>query len=157
MIVLIGGLLGVVEAFGLSIAEMAVIVGGLFFAAEILGISRSSRTVRRTNTDLLERVTALERINGELTAEIRQKADQLHQLEVQIAVLEERDQGAVLQALAAHDAAATLAASNLTAAITTHEANADRRAMAFVRQHEEAMAVWVDIRDTLLRRGGGVQ
>lgn len=79
-------------AFGLEIAEWVVIVGGMFAVAELLGLSRSGRTIRRENADLRER-------NATLEGDVKRLSDELVRLSALVDDLKRRDQAAVLEAI----------------------------------------------------------
>ena len=80
--------------------------------ADARGWSRSSKTLRRENQDLLRR-------NGELEATVARHESEIGRLGAQIDLLKERDQTAVLKQL------------------ELHETNADRRATRTVGLLEE--------------------
>lgn len=79
-------------AFGLELTEWFVILGGVYALAELAGLSRSSRTIRRQNTDVLERNKMLE---GEV-----------ERLKARVQQLEMTDQAAVLAAFRQHETGA---------------------------------------------------
>lgn len=112
--------------FGLSLAEIAVAVAVAGLAIEKLldhiGWSRSSKTLRRENEDLVRRNTELEPLVGK----VQHLESQVEALTNQVGELQKRDQAAVL------------------AAIETHERNAGARAEAVLGKLGE-------IRDALNR------
>lgn len=85
---------------GLTLTDIVLILG---FAAVILdrvadsrGWSRSSKTLRRENEDLVRR-------NTELEQTIARHEDKIRVLEAKVVELEKRDQTAVLRALETHE------------------------------------------------------
>lgn len=97
-------------AFGLDVAEWALVGLALIFVLDTAGISRSGRTARRQNTDLRERNTMLEQENQRVDSELAARDARIAQLDLRITELEteltdvkRRDQGAVLVAIEAHE------------------------------------------------------
>ena len=85
---------------GLSITDIVLLLG---FLAVILdrvadgrGWSRSSKTLRRENEDLVRR-------NQELEQTVARHEDKIRVLEAKVVELEKRDQTAVLRALETHE------------------------------------------------------
>ena len=85
---------------GLSVTDIVLLLG---FLAVILdriadgrGWSRSSKTLRRENEDLVRR-------NGELEQTVARHEDKIRVLEAKVVELEKRDQTAVLRALETHE------------------------------------------------------
>lgn len=116
-----------VEAFGFSIAELAVVAGALFFLAELLGVSRSSRTLRKTNRDLGDRVTALEDLVGSLRTKAAEDDALIAALKVEMERMKERDQEHVLVELRTHDAAVARLAGEISEWQERHETSAEKR------------------------------
>ena len=88
---------------GLSITDIVLLLG---FLAVILdrvadgrGWSRSAKTLRRENEDLVRR-------NGELEQAVARHQQQIATLEAQVNELQKRDQAAVLKAIETHEARA---------------------------------------------------
>ncbi|MEK9809928.1 MAG: hypothetical protein VW362_05740 [Candidatus Nanopelagicales bacterium] len=85
---------------GLTLTDIVLILG---FAAVILdrvadsrGWSRSSKTLRRENEDLVRR-------NTELEQTVARHEDKIRTLEQKVVELEKRDQAAVLRAIEQHE------------------------------------------------------
>lgn len=98
-------------AFGITLIEWGLILGLLFGAAEIAGLSRSGRTARKDNVDLRERNSTLEAENQRVDTELASRDAKIARLDLRITELEaelsevkRRDQGAVLEAIASHEA-----------------------------------------------------
>lgn len=140
------GVVGQVQAFGLSIAELAVLVGALFFLAELLGVSRSSRTLRKTNRDLGDRVTALEDLVGSLRTKAAEDDALIAALQSEMTVMKERDQGHVLDALKTHDVFVAGLAQEARTWQERHETAAETRTTAVLH-------VLSQIRDNLQPKG----
>lgn len=126
--------------FGLGIAEWAVIGAFIVFSLEVMGISRSARTIRRENADLKERNITLE-------SEVRELAERNKTLLQQVSELKERSVDALFSAFKEHDermsAAAgglTIALNQLAAEIEAHEDRAQRRHMATLEVLERMVA-----------------
>lgn len=85
---------------GLSLTDMVVLAGflalGLREIADFRGWSRSSRTLRVENTDLLRR-------NAELEGTVSRHEAQIADLDGQVKDLRSRDQAAVLTELKRHE------------------------------------------------------
>lgn len=118
-------------AFGLDLAEWALVGLALIFVLDTAGISRSGRTARRQNADLRERNTMLEQENQRVDSELAARDARIAQLDLRITELEtelsdvkRRDQGAVLTA------------------IEVHEVHAGER-------HERTLGVLTEIRDAV--------
>ncbi len=88
------------------------------------GWSRSSRTLRRENEDLVRRNVELEATLARHEIKLAAQTAQIGVLESKISELQARDQSAVLHAL------------------TENESQAERR-------HAESVTVWTQIRDAL--------
>lgn len=140
------GVVGQVEAFGLSIAEIAILVGALFFLAELLGVSRSSRTLRKTNRDLGDRVTALEDLVGSLRTKAAEDDAMIAALQSEMSVMRERDQPHLLDALKTHDAFVAGLAAEARTWQERHETSAETRTAAVLQ-------VLSQIRDNLQPKG----
>lgn len=123
---------------GLSTAEAILIVGvvGILLdrIADSRGWSRSSKTLRAENVDLLRRNTELEQTVQRHERTIAGHQSTIARLETKVADLELRDQRAVL------------------AALEMHESNAERRNAEVAARHTEALMVFTEIRDELRRR-----
>jgi len=113
-------------AFGLDVAEWAIVVAAVIFSLDVLGVSRSARTIRRQNADFRER-------NATLEGELKTRDERISALETKIAALE-----AQVSELSGRDQAAVLAA------VAAHEVEADRRSRA-------VLEVLTEIRDAVRR------
>lgn len=116
-----------VQAFGLEFAEWGLIVLGVYFALDVMGLSRGSRTIRRQNHDLKARNDQLENDHVSDRALIGELREKVAVLETQVAELQARDQGAVLNLVLQHEHGA-------------------------IERHTKTLAVLVEIRDTLRER-----
>lgn len=115
------------SAFGLEVAEWAIIIGAIFFAFEVSGLSRSSRTLRPENADLRER-------NATLEGETKARAEKLVALERERDDLKTRQVDALLIVMRDHDERMSRAATGMTeslvglaAEIASHEERAATR------------------------------
>lgn len=85
---------------GLSVTDIVLLLGFLAIildrVADSRGWSRSSKTLRRENEDLVRR-------NGELEQTVARHEDKIRVLEAKVVELEKRDQTAVLRALETHE------------------------------------------------------
>jgi len=85
---------------GLSVTDIVLLLGFLAVildrVADSRGWSRSSKTLRRENEDLVRR-------NGELEQTVARHEDKIRVLEAKVVELEKRDQTAVLRALETHE------------------------------------------------------
>lgn len=88
---------------GLSLGDVALLLAVLAYAIkeslDALGWSRSSKILRRENTDLIRRNDELEAAVGRLDGELDTQRAAMKALEEQVSELKKRDQGAVLAAL----------------------------------------------------------
>jgi len=112
----------------LSVTDIVLLLGiiGVFVdrVADARGWSRSSKTLRRENTDLLRRNSELESTIARHETTIAANTAEIARLTTQIDLLKDKDQTAVLTQLG------------------LHEINADRRATA-------TNGLLTEIRDTL--------
>lgn len=113
---------------GLAVTDLLILVGVLGYLTDRLldakGWSRSSKTLRRENEDLVRRNGELEQTVSRHEETIAVQGRQLELLEEKVRELEQRDQRAVLDALG------------------RHEQSAERR-------HQENQAIWTSILNTL--------
>lgn len=120
---------------GIDIALLLVVGGMLAYVVDRVldarGWSRSSRTLRTENQDLVRRNTELEQTVARHTTTIAENDKRISDLEKQVAELQSRDQQAVL------------------IAIERHESNAAVRHAESATRHVEALAIWGEIRDNL--------
>lgn len=72
-------------------------------AVDALGWSRTSRTLRSENTDLVRRNNELEEKVARMDAQLADQAVQIKAMEVRIVELQARDQAAVIQRLDNHE------------------------------------------------------
>lgn len=90
----------VFDLFGLSLAEVAIVVGAAIFLVDRLidrmGLSPSARTLREENIDLL-------RINANLESEVKDLRSEVAVLRQKVADLQQRDMEHVLKALDQHE------------------------------------------------------
>ena len=114
-------------AFGIGLAEWAIIIAAIIFTLDVLGISRSSRTIRRENADLKER-------NQTLEIEVRDLQGKVSVLEKQVEELKAHNVEALFAAFREHDERMSVAATALTSSLTkladeigNHEERADGR------------------------------
>lgn len=142
-----------VAALDISLTDAAILIGVVVFAltklAELRGWTRSPALVRQENADLRERNATLEAEVRRLDESDRDKAKQIAALEARVEELQKRDQAAVLEAISNHDSSMVLMGRAITESITAHEAAARDRSLIFTTQHEDAMVVWREIRDSL--------
>jgi Mg2+ and Co2+ transporter CorA len=94
----------------LSVTDIVLLLGiiGVFVdrVADARGWSRSSKTLRRENTDLLRRNGELEATIVRHETEISGNKDEIARLAAQVDLLKSRDQEAVLAALERHEVSA---------------------------------------------------
>lgn len=142
-----------VASLGLNFTDAAIIVGVSVFVltklAEMRGWLPSSALIRQENADLRERNATLEQEVHRLSEADRDKGNKLAALEALVHELKQRDQAAVLTAIAAHDASMVKLGETLASLSQTHEQRAEQRAGQWTAQHIEAMAVWGQIRDAV--------
>jgi predicted nucleic acid-binding Zn-ribbon protein len=97
---------------GIGFTELALVLVALAYVTErsldALGWSRSSRTLRRENEDLVRRNGELEGTVHRLDEEIARLKAELDVLTPQVAELQKRDQAAVLAAISEHERTAGL-------------------------------------------------
>lgn len=142
-------------SFSDAVILTAVVVAGLKVLADYRGWTRSPALVRQENADLRERNATLESEVKRLDRADREKAEAIARLEAQVEELRARDQAAVLEAIANHDASMIKLGENLAARTDEHERFAQARRVEQRSEHTEAMLVWQDIRDTLKNNGEG--
>lgn len=123
------------SAFGLSLAELAIVLAFIGVVAERIvdskGWARSSKTLRRENEDLVRRNRGLEETVARHEQTILEQAGKIAALDAKVVELEKRDQAAVLEAIERHEASAAV----------RHTESAAR--------HMESLAVFHEIRDHL--------
>lgn len=129
-------------AFGLELTEWLVIGGACYGIAELAGLSRSARTIRRENADLRHANQTLEKEVAKLDAEVKR-------LDSEVKRLEASDQKAVLAAITAHDEAMARFAETLAGRADEHERQAQTRRGEQKAEHAEAMTVFHAIRKAL--------
>ena len=100
-----------VTFFGeVGIAEVALTLAALAYVTHVvldaLGVSRTSKTLRVENEDLVRRNGELEQTIARLEDKITKLQEELDVLVPQVAELQQRDQRAVLTAIADHERAA---------------------------------------------------
>lgn len=124
-----------INIHGLGLTDVLIIAGILAYLldrlADARGWSRTSKTLRRENEDLIRRNGELEQTVGRHEDTIRDQGGEIAVLQAKVRELEQRDQAAVLDALRAH------------------EASAERRHTENATRHQEALSVWMAIRDNL--------
>lgn len=118
-----------VTFFGeVGVAEIALTLAAIAYATHLvldaLGISRTSKTLRVENEDLVRRNKELEETVGRLEDQQAKTQAELDVLVPQVAELQQRDQRAVLTAIADHERAAGV-------------------------RHERAIGVLTEIRDAV--------
>lgn len=95
---------------GLSVPVILLVLGIVGVALDrifdLTGLSRSSRTLRQENTDLVRRNLELEATVTRHEGTIKTQGEKIAKLEERVALLAERDQTVVLERLQAHDQAA---------------------------------------------------
>ena len=95
---------------GLGLTDILIVAGILswlvYSFVDARGLSRSSKTLRRENEDLVRRNQELEQTVGRHETTIEQQGRQISQLELEVRDLKRTDQGAVLAALRMHETAA---------------------------------------------------
>lgn len=126
-------------AFGLELTEWLVIGGACYGIAELAGLSRSARTIRRENADLRHANQTLEKEVAKLDSEVKR-------LDSEVKRLEASDQKAVLAAISAHDTTVSALAGDAREWQRNHEAAAERRSA-------EVITVLKEIRDNQTREG----
>jgi uncharacterized protein YlxW (UPF0749 family) len=93
-------ILALTDIFGLSIVEITIAFAAAAYvlerALDIVGWSRSSKTLRVENEDLVRR-------NKELEVEVKELRREVDDLSRKVTDLGTRDQASVLAALAAHE------------------------------------------------------
>ena len=94
----------------LSLSEVGIVELAVLFAAlgyvtqlvlDVTGWSRSSRTLRQENEDLIRR-------NKELADDIARQRGDILNMQTKVTELSKRDQGAVLEAMAIHEQSVSL-------------------------------------------------
>lgn len=104
-------MIGDLDIHGLGLTDLIVLFGlfaiTLREVADFRGWSRSSRTLRVENADLLRRNGELESTVGRHEETIRTQGEQIVRLEEQVRALEKLDQTAVLNALRDHEVGAS--------------------------------------------------
>lgn len=129
-----------IDVAALNLTTVIIIAGILGYLIERVidakGWSRSSRTLRRENEDLVRRNVELEATVARHEHTIAQQGEQLAVLEARVHELGARDQQAVLHAL------------------ELHASQADRRHAETAARHAEAVGVWMQIRDALASSPG---
>jgi hypothetical protein len=112
----------------LGLTEIAIVLVAIGYVTHLvldaLGISRTSKTLRQENEDLVRRNRELEEVGRRMEAEVVRLKGELDLLVPQIVELTARDQGAVLRSLDDHERQANI-------------------------RHEALFGVLVEIRDTL--------
>lgn len=100
-------MMGLLTVDGLTFADVAIIAGIAAYLADrtvdALGWSRSSRTLRRENEDLVRRNVELEQTTQRHEVTIATQGSQIELLTEKVRELEKRDQAAVLSALERHE------------------------------------------------------
>jgi len=93
-----------------ALVELAVLFAALGYVVQLildaLGISRSSRTLRRENEDLVRRNKELDDAVLRLKSEVSRLETELAGLRSQVSDLSQRDQTAVLRSIEEHERAA---------------------------------------------------
>lgn len=92
-----------ISLFGVSLAEWGFLAVAGIFALDVLGFSRSARTVRQENHDLVGRNKTLEQENHHLEREVAALRSEVAALKAQVEELQKRDQEAVLRQLEKHE------------------------------------------------------
>lgn len=142
-----------VAALGLTLSDaiilVAVVGAGFKVLADYRGWTRSPALVRQENADLRERNATLEADVKRLDAADREKAAQIAALEARIEELQKRDQAAVLEAIAMHDASMVKLGEVLAQRTDEHERHAQARRVEQRGEHLEAMAVWGEMREIM--------
>lgn len=130
----------------------AVVAAGLKVLADYRGWTRSPALVRQENADLRERIATLAAEVDRLSKANDEKGQQLAAQQRELEVLRERDQAAVLAAVAQHDQSMAALGAALAQAHEQHEERASDRSEKAQARHEEFMSVWNDIRDMVVGR-----
>lgn len=126
-----------------GMTDIVILVGVLGYLVDRVfdarGWSRSSKTLRRENEDLVRRNNELEETVGRHEKTINDQRIRLDQLEIKIRDLEKHDLASVMRA------------------VDQHEVAAERRMIAAqaeaASRHQEHVRILTDIRDSL-RPGG---
>lgn len=144
-------------SFSDAVILTAVVVAGLKVLADYRGWTRSPALVRQENADLRERNATLESEVKRLDIADREKAEAIARLEAQVEELRSRDQAAVLKAISNHDASMVKLGEAMTMRAEEHERYAQARRIEQRAEHQEAMTVWQDMRDTLKVNSNSLQ
>lgn len=103
-------------------AALAIVFAGLAYvireALDLLGWSRSSKTLRQENEDLTRRDAEREQTIRDLRDEMSKLEAEVVSLRAQVAELAKRDQSAVLAALAEHESTANRRADEVVHLLT---------------------------------------
>ena len=98
-----------------SVAELAILFAAIAYVADRVldgvGWSRSSRTLRQENEDLVRR-------NRELDADVVRLRTDVERLQMKVTELEARDQAAVLKAIELHEQAAGVRHERMVTVLT---------------------------------------
>ena len=154
-----------VAAIGLSLSDAiilaAVLGAGLKVLADYRGWTRSPALVRQENADLRERNATLDSEVKRLADENRKNGEEIATLKREVELLRERDQAAVLTAIANHDKSMVKLGESMAVRAEEHERYAQQRRVEQKQEHTEAMGVWTGIleenRRSNSQQGGGRQ
>jgi chromosome segregation ATPase len=127
-------LLAAVTAFDIGLAEWAIIVAAIIFAFDVLGLSRSGRTVRRQNADLRER-------NATLEGEVKTLEGKVANLEREVGELKRHSVDALLSEFRDHDQRMSAAATGLTENLNLLATNIARHEDQAQARHQAMMEV----------------
>lgn len=93
-------MIAVIDPYGLTVVELTIAFAAAAYVLErgldIVGMSRSSKTLRQENEDLIRR-------NKELEVEVKELRREVDDLSRKVKELSTRDQAAVLAAIAEHE------------------------------------------------------
>lgn len=144
-----GDLVAAAVTFSDAVILAAVLAAGVKVLADQRGWTRSPALVRQENADLRERNATLQAEVQRLDGLDREKAERIAALEAQVSELQQRDQGAVLNAIARHEASVAEMWRENREAGERHERQAESRNEQAAARHAESVAVLKDIRDKL--------
>lgn len=151
----------VVAELGLSLSDAIILAAVLGAALKVLadyrGWTRSPALVRQENADLRERNATLAAEVERLGEETKVQGQEIAKLQREVDILRERDQAAVLEAIAKHDASMVKLGEAMANRTDEHERFAQARRVEQRSEHGEAMRVWQEIRDTLKTAKGGTE